>query len=241
MQTKRVIIAAGCALAFGASFANTGLVLHTGTSVSHLTGDIAKLTIDLASWSPATRLEASRVATAAGCFFFGAVAAGFFIHHPTLDLWRPYGRTVSAIGGLFLAAAFLVSGYPLVSIGLAGFGCGLQNAMANHYRGIVLRTTHLTGMFTDFGVSLGMKARGHDIPTWKIAVPFLIILSFCLGGLCAVVLQKSGYDTVLIAGVAYLVAGISWTIWKHGVFIPRQRGRSGQATAMAEDQGDASR
>ncbi len=229
MQSKRLVIAGGCALAFGASFANIGLVLHTGTSVSHLTGDIAKLTIDIASWSPATLTEAYRVATAAACFFFGAVTAGVLIHHPTLDISRPYGRTVTGIGCLFLTAGFLIMKAPLVSIGLAGFGCGLQNAMANHYRGIVLRTTHLTGMLTDFGVSLGMKARGHDIPGWKIAVPLLIILSFCLGGACAVVSQNHGLDAVLIAGVAYVVAGVAWTIWKHGVLIPRERGRSVQA------------
>lgn len=235
MQSKRVLIAGGCALAFGASFANTGLVLHTGTSVSHLTGDIAKLTIDIASWSPATMSEAYHVAAAAGFFFLGAVTAGFLIHHPTLDLERPYGRTVTGIGGLFLAAAFLVAKAPLMSIGLAAFGCGLQNAMANHYRGIILRTTHLTGMFTDFGVSLGMKARGHDIPNWKVAVPLLIILSFCLGGLCAVALQNHGFDAVMIAGMAYLIAGIAWTIWKHGVLVPRERDRAIRATLASED------
>ncbi|QDV72855.1 YoaK family protein [Botrimarina mediterranea] len=235
MHSNRVVIAGGCALAFGASFANTGFVLHTGTSVSHLTGDIAKLTIDIASWSPETLAEAYRVAAAAGFFFCGAVTAGFLIHHPTLDLSRPYGRTVTGIGALFLAAACLVTRSPLVSIGLAGFGCGLQNAMANHYRGIVLRTTHLTGMFTDFGVNLGMKARGHGIPTWKIAVPLLIILSFCLGGACAVVSQKSGWDTVAIAGAAYLIAGIGWSIWKHGVLLPRERGRSSQAMDAIEE------
>jgi hypothetical protein len=37
LNTKNVVVLGGWLLAFGAAFANTGLVLHTGTSISHLT------------------------------------------------------------------------------------------------------------------------------------------------------------------------------------------------------------
>jgi uncharacterized membrane protein YoaK (UPF0700 family) len=215
MTSKRIVIAGGCALAFGAAFANTGLVLHTGTSVSHLTGDIAKLTISLARWSPTILPEIYRVAAAATCFFLGATLAGVLIHHPQLDASRPYGRTITGIGVLFLVASLFAAQKPLWGIGLAAFACGIQNALASHYRGIVLRTTHLTGLFTDFGITLGMRIRGYDVPSWKIAVPALLIASFFVGGIAGAVTFYSGYDAILVAGVSYCLAGIGLSIAKH--------------------------
>ena len=212
------MIAGGCALAFGASFANTGLVLHAGTSVSHLTGDIAKLTIrsrQMVSGDP------SRSVSSAGgrdLFFLGATLAGALIHHPVLDVSRPYGRSITAIGLLFILSSLVVSRRPIVGIGLAAFGCGFQNALASHYRGLVLRTTHLTGMFTDFGVTLGMRLRGRDVPNWKIAVPALLICSFFVGGVAAALIHFSGHDAIVFAGAAYCLAGLAWSTAKRAFY-----------------------
>lgn len=214
MSGHRVLIFGGCTLAFGAAFANTGLVLHTGTSVSHLTGDISRFTIGLAHWSPEAMADVLSVATAACSFLLGALLAGFAVHHPSIDYSRPYGRSITGIGLLFIIASFAVHRWAAVGIGLAAFGCGLQNALATHYRGVVLRTTHLTGMFTDFGTSLGMRLRGHDIPLWKIAIPFLLMLSFFAGGLSAAISELLGFDAILSAGIAYTFAGLAWSIWK---------------------------
>lgn len=219
--SRRIVIAGGCALAFGAAFANTGLVLRTGTSVSHLTGDIAKLTISLTQWHPAILPEILRVAAAALCFFLGATLAGVLIHHPVLDVSRPYGRTITGIGGLFVASSFYVADHPVFAVGLAAFACGIQNALASHYRGIVLRTTHLTGMFTDFGITLGMRFRGHDVPRWKIAVPALLIASFFCGGLAGALTELSGGDAILVVGVSYALAGIGLSLAKRGFFRDR--------------------
>jgi len=216
MQTRRIILAGGCCLAFGAAFANTGVLLVTGTSISHLTGDISKLSIDLARPDSVLFTDAVRVGTAAIAFTFGAILAGILIHHPSLDTARPYGRTISGIGGLFLASALLISRFPIAGIVLAAFGCGIQNSLATHYRGVILRTTHLTGLITDFGITLGMKIRGHEIPSWKVIVPALLATSFFLGGLCSsAVFFWGSYNTIMIAGILYVAAGLGWSIAKH--------------------------
>lgn len=228
MESQKLILFGGCGLAFGAAFANTGLVLHTGTSVSHLTGDVSRMTINLARWSPAMMGEFLRVALAAALFLVGATLAGVLIHHPTLDLSRPYGRTISGIGILFLFAYSLVARHPLLSIGLAAFACGLQNALATHFRGVILRTTHLTGMMTDLGVTIGMRMRGYDVPAWKIGVPALLMVSFFLGGVIAAFAHFHGLDAIRLAGIGYLVAGMSWTLWKHrGRFIKGNHHKGG--------------
>lgn len=201
-------------LAFGAAFINTALLMHTGTSVSHLTGDISKLAADISSWTPEMVKEAVAVSIAAGGFFVGAMSAGFFIHHPSLDFSRPYGRTITSIGALLVLAAYTSHSFSELSIAAASVGCGLQNALANHYRGIVLRTTHLTGMFTDFGVTLGMRLRGHQIPIWKIVVPLSIILAFFAGGITAGIIHTHKLDTIAFAAGAYLLAGLTWSFIK---------------------------
>jgi uncharacterized membrane protein YoaK (UPF0700 family) len=211
---RRVLIA-GCGLAFGAAFANTGVYLRTGTSVSHLTGDISRLSIDLIRSSPEILSDLLRVVSATISFFVGAWLAGLVIHHPSLDFKRPYGRSITGIGGLFLLAHFILPSSPISSICLAAFACGLQNSLATRYRGVVLRTTHLTGLITDFGVHLGMRCKGLDVPSWKVAVPLLLIVSFFLGGACSAGLFiQATIDPILVAGIGYVFSGIAWTIAK---------------------------
>lgn len=215
MSTRRIILAGGCGLAFGAAFANIGVVLHTGTSVSHLTGDAVRITVDLFGASPVAATDLFRVSVALATFFLGAAFSGFIIHHPGLDLQRPYGRTIITIGSIFLVASWSLPRDPVMGIALASFGCGLQNALASRYRGMTLRTTHLTGLVTDLGIGAGMRLRGFRIPGWKLLVPTILILSFFLGGLFgAGVFFFTMYDPVGVAGLAYCLAGVGWTIRK---------------------------
>lgn len=221
LRSQGIVLAGGCALAFGAAFANTGVFLHTGTSVSHLTGDISRLAIDLVRVTPEVISDLTRVAAAVVSFFAGALLAGLLVHHPTLDFARPYGRIVTGIGATFLAAALLLPQHPRAAIALSAFGCGLQNALATRYRGIVLRTTHLTGLITDFGTMAGMRLRGFDLPRWKVAVPACLTAAFFAGGGCAcLTLLVLHLDPVFLAALGYLSAGLGWTLFKH-VLLPR--------------------
>ena len=46
---------------------------------------------------------------------------------------------------------------------LASAACGLQNALATTYSGAIVRTTHVTGIFTDLGIMLGAIFRGQTL------------------------------------------------------------------------------
>lgn len=217
MNIQRVVLMGGCCLAFGAAFLNTGLLLMTGTSVSHLTGDLSRLSLDLVQEKAEVLVELSKVSTALFSFLGGAFFAGVLIHQTTVDFARPYGRVVTGIGVLFLLSEYLLDRSPVAAIALAAFGCGIQNALAARYRGIVLRTTHITGLITDLGATLGMKARGIDVPRPNWLVPTLLIASFFMGALAAAgVALILAQNPVLIAGFGYTAAGIVWTIAKHG-------------------------
>ncbi len=213
--TPNKIVLSGCVLAFGASFLNTGFLLSAGTSVSHLTGDIARIGSGLFSVSHGEDGLLAKVTLASIGFISGATISGFLLHHPTLELSRPYGRTLSVLGVFLIAAYFIQTSVPLLSIGIASAVCGAQNALANRYRGVVLRTTHLTGLFTDFGIHLGMKLRGHDIESWKLLIPIWITFSFLLGAIVSSFLfLHKRTDWLLLSGIGYISGGIIRSIYK---------------------------
>lgn len=207
----------GCALAFLSAAVNAGFLIQLGTSVSHLTGDVSKVAVNAVKGNHEMTVEAIRLAIAALCFVGGAMVAGYFIHHPSLDFDRPYGRSVCGIGFCLLGAHFTREGLPSVAVGLAGFAFGLQNALATHYRGMILRTTHLTGLLTDFGVNLGMRLKGHGIPLWKLIVPGALILSFFMGSAFgALMVLRWDLPFALLISAVYLLGGLAWTVVKHG-------------------------
>ncbi|MDQ8179459.1 YoaK family protein [Pelagicoccus sp. SDUM812005] len=213
--SPKYIVLGGCILAFGAAFVNVGFLLRTGASASHLTGDLSRLASELLRDDSGYRHGFSLVGAATLGFVLGAFFSGALLHHPELEIERPYGRVVSAIGILLVGSFFCEPISPVASIGLAGLGCGLQNAMASKYRGAVLRTTHMTGLVTDLGIMLGMRFRGHRIESWRIWVPFFLCLSFFGGSVCgAFAVLTFELPWLALAGGAYLLGGISWSLVK---------------------------
>ncbi|MFC7337626.1 YoaK family protein [Haloferula chungangensis] len=213
-STKQLVLG-GCLLAFGASFLNTGFILNTGTSVSHLTGDISR--IGSGFWT-SVKGDGSGVAGVVAAtlgFVFGAAISGFLLHHPTLEITRPYGRILSVLGLFLVGAHFVQHQFPIMGIVVVSAVCGSQNALASRYRGMVLRTTHLTGLFTDFGIHIGMKLRGHHIESWKLVVPICVACSFLLGAIaCSALVFHQSAHWILMMGAAYFSGGVIWSIWK---------------------------
>ncbi len=194
---------------------NSGFVIQLGASVSHLTGDVSHAAVHWVSPEGEPGRAWLLLVMASAGFVFGAATAGWFIHHPTLEPTRPYGRSILAIGLLLLASHFLLPWTPAVAVAVGGCACGLQNALATRYRGMVLRTTHLTGLLTDLGISLGMRLRGHDIQMWKIAVPALLVAAFVAGSAFGAMLVLWWHLPFLpVLAPIYLIAGAAWWIAK---------------------------
>lgn len=213
---EKWVIAGGCALTFLSATANAGFFLQLGTSVSHLTGDVTKVAAELADGSHQVTRTALQLLLAMIGFLLGAMTAGFAIHHPNLEISRPYGRAVMAIGLCLLLSHFCLLQRPLLAIGLASYACGFQNALATHYRGMILRTTHITGLLTDLGTNVGMKLRGHSIAWWKMVIPLCLVGSFFIGAVMGALLVLQGsYPFLLVTAFLYLFGGASWTIYKH--------------------------
>jgi uncharacterized membrane protein YoaK (UPF0700 family) len=91
------------------------------------------------------------------------------------------------------------------------FAMGMQNAMVSMISGSVVRTTHLTGMFTDLGIELSSIIRAKDpekkqLQT-KIALRLVIIGCFFIGGIAGGYLYgKIKYHTFYIPALILIVA-----------------------------------
>ena|SRR2546428_2681735 len=98
------------------------------------------------------------------------------------------------------------------------FAMGMQNAMVSMVSGSVVRTTHLTGIFTDLGIELSalIKASGEDKETLKqkIILRFIIITFFFIGGISGGLLFKIiSYKTFYIPS-AILVFAMFYDIFR---------------------------
>ncbi len=212
----RWALAAGCGLAFLSAAVNACFLVRLGTSVGHLTGDVSRVAVEIASSQAGIHRSVSNLLAATLGFLTGAASAGFYIHHPNMELARPYGRSIIVIGLCLGVSHFMLPQHPSYAVGITAFACGLQNALATLYKGIVLRTTHLTGLLTDLGSNVGLRLRGHRIKTRRITVPLLLVFSFFAGAATgsALILSGNKQALLMIAGT-YLTGGLGWSLMKY--------------------------
>nr|WP_281375604.1 YoaK family protein [Haloferula luteola] len=198
-----------------AAAVNADFMIRAGISVSHLTGDFSRVTIEVARHEVHWGSSVMVLVVSIGGFVAGAAMSGYFIHHPRVDAHRPYGRAILGIGGVLLLAQAIFERFPIGACFLAAGACGFQNALATRYRGLILRTTHLTGLLTDLGHLVGMRLRGCQVELWKITTPLWLAVSFAFGASVAAWL-RIGFGAPVLGGcgVAYAVGGLTWSICK---------------------------
>jgi uncharacterized membrane protein YoaK (UPF0700 family) len=167
-------------LALVAGYINViGLLGFDHQSVSHLSGSATLLGARLSegAFSPALHLMGVLLS-----FFIGALIAGALLHGTALKLGRHY-QTALLIEATLLFFAYLSLSSD-VSMGhfFASAACGLQNALATTFSGAIVRTTHVTGIFTDLGIMFGALLRGEPLDKRKAKLFVLIIMGFMIGG-----------------------------------------------------------
>ncbi|MDX1953567.1 MAG: YoaK family protein [Verrucomicrobiota bacterium] len=188
-----------------------GLLGFEHGAVSHLTGTTSLLGAALAR---AELIQATQLFLLVFSFLAGAVLSGIIIQDSTLKLGRHYGFV------LFLEAILLMIAVPLLQrqshLGtyLAACACGLQNAMVSTFSGAVIRTTHLSGMFTDLGIFLGHTIRGLPVDKRRLQLCFLIISGFLCGGVCGTfIFARSGYATLYFPAILTGSAALGYTLY----------------------------
>lgn len=197
-------------LAFLAGSVNAvGLLGFSHQSVSHLTGTSSLLGLALADVALSDALHLLFTLLS---FLAGAALSGLLITSTALRLGRHYGFSLLIEAVLLtLAMVSLQQGSDL-GIYLASMACGLQNAMVTTYSGSIIRTTHLSGIFTDLGIMLGNWLRGIPLDSRRLLLFLLLISGFICGGIVGTVLFRGFHFAALMmpATLAGLLAVIYW-------------------------------
>jgi uncharacterized membrane protein YoaK (UPF0700 family) len=167
-------------LAFVAGNVNAvGLLGFKHQAISHLSGTATLLGTDLIDGSLSSVMHLLGVLLS---FLVGAAISGFSLPDGSLKLGRHYDTLLLLEGSLLLLSIYFLNDGSLLGHYTASAACGLQNALASTYSGAVVRTTHLTGIFTDLGLMLGAKLRGEFFDKRRALLFVLIILGFVFGG-----------------------------------------------------------
>jgi uncharacterized membrane protein YoaK (UPF0700 family) len=191
-------------LTFLAGAVNICAIALFGFTVSHYTGNVSKAAIALGNGEI---LEFGRLFSYIALFFLGSAISGFLFHEKTSDPKRRYA-VLPVLFGIMIFSAFRMTKSDTALLQIIALVMGVQNGMFLEVRGILIRTTHMTGYLTDAGFSLGMALRGHAEGIWKLRFYFCSILAFFAGGVAATVfISLMGLKAIEVLSVLYLVFG----------------------------------
>lgn len=207
-----VFVGAGL-LAAIAGYVNVVMLGFFAVPVSHMSGAVSRLSGDIALMDMADLILISGIVAG---FLAGAMLSGILIGAATLRAGRRYGGVLMLQGVMLAAATWLALDGIALAVPLAAMACGLQNAMASSYRGLVLRTTHVTGVVTDIGVLIGQHLRQKKIRIWKLWLLLTLLLSFFAGGVAgALMLQAIGMQALAIAALVCFAVGAVYVLVQH--------------------------
>ena len=191
-----------------------GLLGFEHQAVSHLTGTATLLGERLVRGDGGSVLHLVLVMLS---FVVGATLSGFIVRDATLLLGRRYGVVLLLESALLFTAMLTLKNGWIIGHLLTSAACGLQNAMITTYSGATMRTTHVTGLFTDLGIALGGRLRGIPVSQRRVTLHLILIAGFILGGaLGTATYDRYGYAALIVpAALALLLAaayGLYWSI-----------------------------
>lgn len=215
-QLPRWVWIGAVALACVAGMVNViGYLGFEHQAVSHLTGTTSLLGAALAQGDLRAIVHLWGMLIA---FCVGAMLSGLVIQDQTLKLGRRYGVALALEATLLLLAIPLFKQQQIWGALLAAMACGLQNAMVTTYSGAAVRTTHLSGMFTDLGIGLGHLLRGMPLPMRRLTLSGLIISGFLGGGVLGAWFYRHwGYDALLAPALLTGSTGIGYVLYRQWV------------------------
>lgn len=166
-------------------------------------------------------------------FFLGSFISNFLVEYISRknDAYVYIIPTIIESIILFSVAIFgkdLISKNPDLLAFCLLFAMGLQNSLVTTISNATVRTTHLTGLFTDLGIEISQlffykqKEQKHKLFS-SIKLRLTIICFFFLGGIIGGVFYTSlGLYVLLIAGTT-LLSGIAYDSVKLRVILMKRK------------------
>lgn len=152
-------------------------------------------------------------------FLLGSFTSGIIIE---LNYKRKgtYNYTIPVILEIFVLLAVavfgkvLMNGFPDVLAFMLLFAMGLQNSLVTTISNSIVRTTHLTGLFTDLGIELSqlffyrLQEQKQKLMA-SVKLRLTIICFFFLGGIVGGVGYPAFHLRILLVAVAILLLGVA--------------------------------
>jgi len=200
-------------LAFIAGLVNAaGYLGFRHESISNMTGNTSLLGIALGK---ADGGEISHWALAIGAFVLGTMLSGMIVQQSTLKLGRRYGLALTLESLLLFTAIPFLDAANATGLYLASIAMGLQNGMVSAYSGAVIRTTHVTGIFTDLGISLGHLLRGLPVDMLRVCVCIVVATTFMSGSATgALLFERMQEHALLIPAVLTGACGLGYGVYR---------------------------
>lgn len=157
-------------------------------------------------------------------FFLGSFSSNFLVElstnkHDHANYMIPMLIECLLLGTIALSGDYLVAYSPnVIAFGLL-FAMGLQNSLVTVISNATVRTTHLTGLFTDLGIELSQlffyKSKEEQQKLLaSIKLRFTIIGFFFIGGTISGILYPETNLRVLLLAVVILVLGLLYDYLK---------------------------
>ena len=207
------VFAGAVSLAGLAGFINVVVLGFFHVPVSHMSGAVSRLSTDVAR---ADRGDLREILAIVLGFLVGATFSGTLIGGRRLVPGRRYGAALAVEGVVLALATLLLDRGAAAGVAFAAVACGIQNAMASSYYGLVIRTTHVTGIVTDLGVMIGHWLRHRRFHAWKFLLLLSILVGFFAGGVAgALASARIGVRALGIASAGCLLGGLAYWAWRH--------------------------
>ena len=191
-------------LMFVSGYLNSTSIILYSYSISHHTGNLAQIAINLHMNAP---LEALRLLAIIASYFLGGIVSGFLFYKHHVGYSKRFGIILIADGILLILVYFFI-GNIFARYLTISFIMGNQNAFLTRYKRITTRISHITGYLTDAAVYLGRIMRGCKTsirPFWFI---IFNVLGFLIGALAGLFLiQIDVRFHLLLPAAIYILAG----------------------------------
>ncbi len=182
-------------------------------ALTHLTGTITQFSLQLSRGLLDPALAALGIIAS---FFLGSLISGLIIRQSSLKIGRRYGAALILESLLLIGAACMLKKGITSGDLLASMACGLQNGLATSYAGAVIRTTHMTGIVTDLGLTCAHWLRGMRGELPRLRLHLTLLTGFIFGGILGTYgFSVWGYDSLFIPAAFTGVSGLTYMIWKH--------------------------
>jgi uncharacterized membrane protein YoaK (UPF0700 family) len=199
-------------LCLNAGFINAAGLFAFQVLTTNVTGHAALLAVSIAS---SNLRSVSMAALWLFLFLLGAFSTGLIIAKVGRDKSAAYAVPILVIMAIVLSVALFGHTYDQLLdqteyfAGALLFSMGMQNALVSVISGSLVRTTHLTGMFTDLGIDLSQWLLAHDTDGVKkrILLRVTIISFFLLGGIVGgLVFIRLGFHAFFVPAAILLIA-----------------------------------